>query len=476
MQLFSSHKQTNHTAQTVMQMTQGNPYSLLVRFALPVFLSQIFQQLYNTADSLIVGRILGTEALAAVSSSSSLIFLMVSLCEGIAMGSSIVISRYFGARDHDKVSRAIHTNIAFGLISGLILTVLGILLTPTILVWMNTDPEVLPDAIAYFRVYFAGILTITMYNNCRSIMTAVGDSRRPLYYLIISSVLNIGLDLLFIGVFRWGVWSAAFATVIAQAISVILCLIHLFHPHFMFKIHLKKIRFHFDMLKEIVRYGLPAGIQFSVIGFANTIVQAQVNSFGKVAMAAFGAHFKIEGFASLPITSFMTAITTFTSQNLGAKLYDRARKGARFGIFSAMLLAELIGIGYFFFAEELLALFDKSQEVIALGVEQAHVAALFYFLLAFSHSIAAVCRGSGRAFVPMLIMLAVWCVLRVVYIEVVMYFLRDIRFIYWAYPITWAISAAIYLVYYLKSDWIHGFEKPVHNPLHKLFHPKEKAL
>ncbi|MDE6880770.1 MAG: MATE family efflux transporter, partial [Oscillospiraceae bacterium] len=207
-----------------------------------------------------------------------------------------------------------------------------------------------------------------------------------------------------------------------------------------------------------VRYGLPSGIQNSVISLANVVVQAQINSFGKLAMAAYGAHAKIEAFAFLPITSFNMAATTFISQNLGAKQYDRAKKGARFSILSAMVLAELIGVLTFLFAPQLIGLFDNTPGVVELGVLQCRVLALFYCLLAFSHSVAAVCRGAGKAFVPMVVMLSVWCAVRIAYIALVMHFSGEIRYIYWAYPFTWSVSSIIYLVYYLRSDWVHGFE------------------
>lgn len=440
-------------------MTHGSPWRLIIGFAIPVFLSQVFQQLYNTADALIVGRFLGDEALAAVSSSGPLIFLLISFFEGMTMGAGVTISRYFGAGDHDKVSRAIHTNVLFSLLAGLFLTVVGVLLTPTLLRWMGTDPEVLPDAIAYFRYYFMGVLAVTMYNTCKSIMNALGDSRRPLYYLILSSVTNIVLDLLFIGVFHWGVWSAAVATTISQAVSMVLCLIHLMKRGTIYQLQPKKLRLDPEMLQQIVRYGLPAGVQNSVIGFANVIVQSNINSFGKIAMAAYGAYAKLEGFAFLPVTSFTMALTTFVSQNLGASQYDRAKKGSRFGIISSVVIAEIIGVLMYLFAPALISLFTETPEVIALGAREMRTISLFFCLLAFSHAVAAVCRGAGKAFVPMIIMLLFWCVIRISYITIVMHIVHEIQYIYWAYPLTWSLSSIVYLIYYHFSDWVHGFEK-----------------
>lgn len=440
-------------------MTVGTPWKLIASFALPVFLSQLFQQFYNTVDSLVVGRVHGTEALAAVSSSGTLIFLMISFFVGTSMGAGIVISKYYGARDYERVSRAVHTNICLGIICGVILTIVGVVLTPTFLRWMGTDPDVMPDATAYFRYYFAGAIAIVLYNNCKGVMNALGDSRRPLYYLIISSVTNVLLDLLFIAVFRWGVWAAAFATTLSQALSAVLCIIHLSKKGTLYQLQLSKLRIDKESLGEIVRYGLPAGVQNSVIGFANVIVQTNINSFTKIATAAYGTYAKIEGFAFLPITSFTMALTTFTGQNLGAGLYDRAKKGSRFGIISAVVLAEAIGLVIWLAAPFLIGLFSDDPAVIELGTKQARIESLFFCLLAFSHAVAAVCRGAGKVFVPMSVMLAIWCVLRITYITIMMHYVHEIQYIYWAYPITWGISSIIYLFYYLFADWIHGFDR-----------------
>lgn len=444
---------------STMDMTRGKPWRLITAFAIPVLLSQVFQQLYNTADALIVGRFLGDEALAAVSSSGTLIFLIISFFTGMSMGASVTISRYFGAGDYARVSRAIHTNVLLAILCGIVLTVFGVALTPTFLRWMGTDPDVLPEAISYFRYYFFGILAVVMYNTCKGIMNALGDSRRPLYYLILSSLVNIVLDLLFIAVFHWGVWSAAAATTISQAVSMVLCLIHLTKKGTIYQVRLRDLRLDREMLGQIFRYGLPSGVQNSVIGFANVIVQSNINSFGKLAMAAYGAYSKLEGFAFLPVTSFTMALTTYVSQNLGAGEYDRAKKGSRFGIITSLLLAELIGVLMYLFAPQLTAIFTETPEVIALGVEQARTISLFYCLLAFSHAVASVCRGAGKAFVPMTIMLVFWCVVRIAYITTVMHFVHDIQYIYWAYPITWSLSSIVYLIYYHFSDWVHGFEK-----------------
>ena len=447
------------TDRSTCNMTTGAPWRRITAFALPVLLSQVFQQLYNTVDALIVGRFLGDEALAAVTSSGPLIFLLVSFFEGLTLGAGVAISRYFGANDPARVERAIHTSILVSAISGLLLTGLGVWLTPHILRWMDTDPEVLPDAIDYFRYYFTGVLAVVLYNACKSIMNALGDSRRPLYYLLLSSAVNVVLDLLFIAGFGWGVWSAAVATTISQAISMVLCLIHLSGKRTAFRLQWSKLRVDRELFGEIVRYGLPSGVQNCVISLANVIVQANINTFGKLAVAACGTYSKLEGFAFLPITSFTMALTTYTGQNLGAREYDRAKKGARFGILCAIIIAELIGLALYILMPQLARLFTQTPEVIQMATRQARTIAPFFFLLAYSHAVASVCRGAGKSIVPMVIMLGVWCVLRITYITLIMRVSHELLFLYLAYPITWSISSIIYFLYYHFSDWIHGFER-----------------
>lgn len=441
-------------------MTNGTPWKLILTFALPIFLSNLFQQLYNSVDSLIVGNFIGKYALAAVSSSGNLIFLFTSFFTGTAMGAGVIISKYFGQKDYTNMSKAIHTNIAFGLCSSVILTILGVLLTPTLLKLMDTDPDVLPNSIEYFRYYFIGITGVVMYNTFSGILQAVGNSRRPLYYLIFSSCLNVLLDLLFIAVFKWGVRSAAIATAISQLASAILCFSFLLKKGTVYQVEIKKVKFHEGMFSQIFKYGIPAGIQNSVIALANVFVQKNINFFGENAMAGCGTYSKLEGFAFLPITCFNMALTTYVGQNCGAKKYDRVKVGTRFGIICSLIIAEIIGVILYLLSPVLVKLFNDDPEVIEIGVLQSRTIGLFFFLLAFSHSIAAILRGAGKAFIPMLVMLLVWCVIRVSYITIIMHYIKDdIRVIFYAYPITWCISSIIYFIYYHFCDWMHEFEK-----------------
>ncbi len=442
------------------RMTEGTIWKQITAFALPIFLGNLFQQLYNTADSLIVGNFLGSNALAAVSSSGNLIFLMVGFFNGIAMGAGVVIARYYGAKEFDRVRKSVHTTIALGIAAGIVLTVAGTILTSRILVWMGTPADVLPESTTYFRIYFMGSLSFVMYNIFVGILQSVGDSRHPLAYLIFSSVVNVLLDLLFVGVMGFGVGAAALATILSQFLSALLCLYRLVYksPED-YRVILRSIRFDLPMLKQIIANGLPAGFQNSIIAFANVIVQSNINKFGKMAVAGCGAYSKIEGFGFLPITCFSMALTTFISQNLGAKQYGRAKKGARFGILCSIAMAELVGISLYLTIPVLVRAFNRTPEVIAYGTAQARTVTLFYFLLAFSHCIAGILRGAGKASVPMFTMLCSWCIIRVTYITVILRLIPDIRMIFWAYPLTWSVSSVVFLVYFLKADWVHGFEK-----------------
>lgn len=448
-----------HQSQTTL-LTEGCIWKQLVAFAFPLFVGNLFQQLYNTADSLIVGNFLGSNALAAVSSSGNLIFLMVGFFQGISVGAGVVIARYYGAKDYREVKKAVHTTVAFGLAAGIFLTVFGTLLTSRILIWMGTPADVLPESTVYFRIYFMGSLSFVMYNVFVGILQSIGDSRHPLIYLVISSVINVLLDLLFVAVLGLGVGSAAVATILSQFFSAFLCLFRLTckSPE-AYRVYLKQIRFDLPMLKQIISNGLPAGFQNSIIALANVVVQSHINKFGKMAVAGSGAYSKIEGFGFLPITCFAMALTTFISQNLGARQYDRAKKGARFGILCSVSMAELVGIFIYFTIPTLIAAFNRTPEVIAYGTTHARITTLFYFLLSFSHCIAGILRGAGKAAVPMFTMLCFWCIVRVSYITVILHFIPEIRMIFWAYPLTWSLSSIVFLLYFLKADWVHGFEK-----------------
>ncbi len=443
---------------TTKDMTQGSVKKNILTFAIPILFSQIFQQLYNSADSLIVGNFLGKTSLAAVGSSAALILLMVGFFEGCSSGAGVLIAKFFGAGDKENTSKAIHTNVVFGLISGTILTVLGVLLTPYILGLLNIDEEVLPESIMYFRYYFLGVLAVVMYNNFTGILRAVGDSKRPLIYLIVSSVLNIILDLIFVGWMGLGVEWAAIATTISQTVSAVLCFIQLRRKGTVYRIEFKKLKIDKAIFVKILKYGMPTGIQSSVIAMSNLFVQSQINAFGTDAMAGYAAYAKIEGFGFLPINCISMSISTFIGQNLGAMKYDRAKQGAKFVLIMTPIVAECIGLFIFLLAPYLVAMFNADPSVVEYGTMHCRITTLFFCLLTFSHIVAAILRGSGRAIVPMSIMLVCWCLIRAIYIALVSHYFHDIKLVYWAYPITWTLSTIVFFIYYKVANWTKGFE------------------
>ena len=345
-------------------MTEGSVKKKIILFAIPVFVGQLFQQLYNTADSLIVGRLIGNTALAAVTSVGSLVFLIVGFFMGFSMGSGVVIARDIGAGDEEAVSRGVHTTVAMGIVISIVMTVLGVFMTPVILGWMGTPEDVFPQAQLYLQIFFLGSTGLVFYNLFVGILRANGDSRHPLYYLIISSLLNIVLDVVFIHFFKMDVDGAALATVISQILSAVLVLIRLLRTKEWIRIIPKKIRFHKDKLLQIIHIGLPSALQASVIDLANMMIQSYINSFGSMAMAGIGASSKLEGFIFLPVNAFSMAMSTFVAQNLGAGKKDRMREGIRFGLLSAVVVVFAMGALNFIFSPQLVGLFNQEPEVI----------------------------------------------------------------------------------------------------------------
>lgn len=436
-----------------MSLTEGVVWKKLVSFAIPIFLGNLFQQMYNAVDSLVVGNFCGNEALAAVSSSMSMQHLFIGFFQGTFIGASVLISRSFGAKDREGMDKAIHTTVVFALVAGTILTILGVAFTPVILRWMGTPEDVLPNSIIYFRIYCMGLLGMVLYNTSNGIFNALGDSRHPLYYLIISSVTNVILDLIFVGVFRMGVAGAALATTIGQFLSAFLGFMHLMSGRFVVQIKLSKLRVYSDILKQIITLGLPSGVQNSVNSMANLVVQANINAFGALAMGGCGSYSKLQGFVFVPALSMSLALTTYVGQNMGANKPERVKKGIRQGIIMSVVLAETLGVLLFIFAPMLVGMFSKDPAVVAYGVQQARMETLFFFLLAITHGCAGALRGVGKTLIPMAVILSVWCAFRVIYIECMVHFIPDIRVVFSAYPVTWIISSVILLWFVKRQNW-----------------------
>lgn len=440
-------------------LTEGPIGRGLLAFAIPLFLGQLLQQLYNVADAWVVGNFADNNAFVAVSSTGSMTFLIIGFFNGVATGGGVVISKYYGAKNYDAVEKAVHTNFLFGIIASVLATAVGVLSAPWLLTIMKTPGEVMPESLTYLRIYFGGVSTIIIYNIGMAIMRALGDSIHPLYYLVLSSVVNVILDLLFVAVLGFGVAGAGIATVIAQGLSAVMCIVKMCRTEGVGRLKLGSLRYYPDYMGEVIVQGLPNGVQNSVISIGNMVVQTNINSFGSYAMSGVGAYSKIEGFAFLPITSMSISLPTFIGQNLGAKKYDRAKKGAAFGIVSGVVLAEIIGVIVYLFAPVLLRFFVDVDEAVYIGQRHARIICLFFFLLAFSHCAAGVLRGCGKSIVPMITMLAFWCGVRIIYVTTTLHFVPEFSVISWAYPLTWTLSSIVFLTFLLKSDWVHSFEK-----------------
>ena len=431
-------------------MTSGDYRKKIIYFALPIFLGNLFQQFYNTADSLIVGNFLGSHALAAVSSTGSLIFLLIGFFLGFSSGSGVIIAREIGARNDANTERAVHTAVMLGIGFSILMTVAGVFGADAMLRMIGIPAEVFHDASLYVRIYFAGSTGLVMYTIFVGILQASGDSRHPLYYLITSSIINIILDLLFITVFHMGVDGAALATIISQLISMALAGYRLMNIDSACRIMLSKLKIDPSFLKEIFAYGLPTAMQGCVIDFANLMIQAYVNSFGPNAMAGIGAYSRIEGFMFLPVTAFGIALTTFVSQNIGARQEERAFQGIRFGTVCTLISIELIGVAIYVFAPQLISMFIQDPDVIYYGVLRARICSLFFFLLGFSHVTSSVMRGLGKPVVPMAVMLICWCAVRVIAILLLGDTFHSVAFVSWLYPITWFLSSLVYVYQYYR--------------------------
>ena len=433
-------------------MTEGSIPRIVLRYAIPVFVGYLFQQLYNTADALIVGNLVGSSALAAVTSTGSITFMAIGFFLGFSVGAGIVVARHIGAEDHAATERAVHTTVAMGVLFSVLLTAAGVLLTPAVLRLMGTPEDVFPEANLYLRIYFGGSTGFVLYNTFVGILQASGDSRHPLYYLIISSLLNIVLDIFFIVVLGMGVDGAAIATVISQCFSAVLAFLRLYRRDDSIRIRLRSICFDRTNFTDIVRYGLPTAAQNCMIDLSNMLIQSYINSFSSSAMAGIGAYVKIEGFAFLPVTAFSMAMSTFISQNAGAGRRDRIREGARFGLLWSVVAIEAIGAIIFALAPVLISAFNRDPDVMAYGVLRGRICTLFYCLLGFSHVSSAIMRGLGKPVTPMVVMLLCWCVVRVAVLMTVGQVYHNILLACWIYPVTWGMSTIVYACYLKRLD------------------------
>ena len=435
-------------------MTEGNIAKQLFFFSIPLILGNLLQQLYNTADSIVVGNFVGSNALAAVGSGTVLINLIIAFSQGTAVGAGVVIAQYIGAKHKEKLSEAVHTSVAIALIIGAALSLFGVLFSKTLLIWMKTPKEVLSESVVYLRIYFAGLIFNVIYNMAAGIMNAAGNSKRSLRYLAYASVTNIILDLLFVGLLKMGIMGAALATDISQLLSGVLSMLFLMRVNEDYKVTLKKIKLHKESAKKIIRVGLPTGLQNTVISISNVLVQSGINGFGATAMAGFGAYLKVDGFNILPVLSFSMAATTFVGQNYGAGKIDRVKKGMWITLGMVTLYTIVTGALLLTFSHQIIRLFSADTAVIAYGADAMKYFCPFYFVLGILNCLAGTVRGTGKTMPPMIIMLISMCIFRIFWIQLALPRIGTIEGIYMLYPVSWALGAAMMVLYTIWGKWI----------------------
>ena len=435
--------------------TEGSVWKPLLGFFFPILLGTFFQQLYNTADAVIVGNFVGKAALAAVGGPTSIfINLLVNLFVGLSSGATVIVARHYGAQELDAVRRTVHTSVALALAAGLGVTVVGILLSRPILVDMGTPDEVMGYALTYLRIYFLGSVASFLYNVGSSVLRAVGDNRRPLFFLIAACMTNIVLDLVFVVGFHWDVMGAALATVLSQVVSAVLVLTSLRHPGSLFCLEWREVRFHRDILLDVVKIGLPTGLQSDMYNFSNLFIQSCINAFGTDTMAAGPVCGQLDAFSWMVSAAFGVALTTFVGQNFGAQKYDRVRQGVRVSLGMIAGTTALISLLFCLFAQPLLRIFNGDPEVLSIGSLILWHMSPFYITFVFIEIFSAAIRGTGDSIKPMLLTAGGVCVLRVVWIFTVLPFHNTLETLLLSYPITWVLTSALFIVYYLRNNWM----------------------
>ncbi len=435
-------------------LTHGSIVKAIILFSIPLLIGNLFQQLYNAVDSYVVGNYVGTNALAAVGASTPVINMLIGFFMGISTGAGVVIAQYFGAEDIKKMRLAIHNSMALTVVLGIALTIIGLICTNPLLQAIGVPLEVFSQASLYLAIYFWGLIFVMIYNMGSGILRSVGDSKRPLYFLIFSSVVNIVLDFLFVKGFGWGVAGAGYATLIAQAISALMVMYVLMKTNENYQLVLSEIGFKKDILLKIIKIGLPTGFQQSIVSLSNVIVQSYINVYGSSVIAGYSVTIKIDGFVNLPLQAFNMAVTTFVGQNIGAKQYDRVKKGAYMTTFLAMLTIGIFVILMYLFGRNFIALFNQEKAVIDAGRLMQLVFLPFYIFLPINQVINGVLRGAGRSSVPMYVMVFSFVVLRQIYLFIVTRFTSNIGYVFFGWPVTWIVCSIIFIFYFFKVDWL----------------------
>ncbi len=435
-------------------MTRGNVYGLLIEFAVPLLLGNLFQQLYNTVDTWVVGNYVGKEAFSAVGTVNPIINMLIGFFMGLSVGAGVVISQYYGAKQHDKVSDTVHTALVMTAVLGVVFTAIGVSMTPLMLHFMKTPPEVLPEAKRYLTIYFSGIFGLMLYNIGAGILRAVGDSQRPFYFLVLSASLNIVLDLLFVLAFHMGVAGVAYATILSQGISALLVLLVLLRADNCCRVQVRKLRMHWDVLKKIVKVGIPAAVQMAITSFSNVFVQSYINYFGADCMGGWTAYTKIDAFLFLPMQSVAMGATTFVGQNLGVNDVQRARQGVSAALRISALITVALMVPVVAFAPHLVRFFNDTPEVIEFGTLFLRMMSPFYVLCCVNQILAGSLRGAGDSRTPMIIMLGSFVVFRQIYLFLITHFVSNtIVPVALGYPAGWLVCSTATYLYFRFAHW-----------------------
>lgn len=434
-----------------MDMLHGPLAGKILKFTLPIMLSGILQLLFNATDIIVVGRFVGSNALAAVGSTGSLINLLVNLLVGLSVGAAVAVGYYFGAGRPDQVKETIHTAIAISLAGGVLFAVIGLVLSPVLLRWMDTPEKILDQADLYLRIYFLGVPAMAAYNFGSAILRAMGDTKHPLYYLSTAGVINVFLDLFLVIVFHLDVAGVAIATVTAQVVSAFLTLLYLTKLDPKLSLEWRKIRIAKSKLLRILRVGLPAGIQSTIFSFSNVMIQSSINSFGELAVAGNSASSNIEGFVYNAMNSFYQSAQTFTSQNVGGRKYERINRVFLNCALMVTATGLILGLGVFHFGPQLLSIYLPGNDAaIAQGMKRMSVIATTYFFCGLMDVISGELRGMGESMLPMIVSLAGSCLLRIVWIATVFAAFRSLTVLYLSYPVSWILTASVHLICYFK--------------------------
>lgn len=439
----------------ILDMTEGSVRKNLLLFSVPLLIGNLFQQLYNTVDSIVVGTYIGKEALAAVGSSNSLINLLVNLFVGVATGAGVLISQYYGAKNKEKMQWAVHTAMTVSILGGLLLTAVGIILTPAILRLMETPDDVIENSILYLRIFFAGSLFNVVYNMTAGILRGVGDSRRPLYYLGIASVVNIVLDVFLVRVCRMGVDGVAYATITSQAITAILATRALMKDDDIYRLDIKKLKIDGRMLKRILNLGIPSGVQGAIISLSNVIVQSSVNVYGSDVVAGYASLIKIDGFVVLPIMSFGMAAMTSTGQNFGAAKVDRVKEGIKSGLLISCVYTIVVSLILYTFGMQFFRIFSPNEPlVVEHGYSMMKILMPFYLFIAVAQIVTGVLRGAGKAVQAMILMIGSMVGVRLLWVIMIRWLAPSLEGVLWGYPVSWLCAFAATSLYLWKGKWL----------------------